>query len=107
MSLRVYCKEHHSVSSRALLGFKKNRALLMEAETSTFSSLSSNWVYLAIGALALVLGYFIYKRYFGAKTGGAVSFASPLSAPAAAPAAPAAPEAEVEEYEEEDDEKED
>ena len=80
----------------------------MEAETSTFSSLSSNWVYLVIGALALVLGYFIYKRYFGPKTGGgSVSFASPMSAPAAAQAAPAAPEAEVEEYEEDDDEKED
>ena len=79
----------------------------METETSTFSSLSSNWTYLVIGALALVLGYFIYKRYFGPKT---VSYASPLSAPtapAAAPTAPAAPEAEVEEYEEEDDEKED
>jgi hypothetical protein len=82
----------------------------MEAETSTFSSLSSNWTYLLIGALALVLGYFVYKRYFGAKTGAAVSFASPLSDPpaaSAAPSAPAAPEAEVEEYEEEDDEKED
>jgi len=78
----------------------------MESETSTFSSLSSNWTYLVIGALALVLGYFIYKRYFGPKT---VSYASPLSAPTApaAPPAPAAPEAEVEEYEEEDDEKED
>ena len=82
----------------------------MEAETSTFSALSSNWTYLLIAALALVVGYFIYKRYFGAKTGAAVSFAAPLSAPAAgaAPSAPAAKEAEVEEYEEEeDDEKED
>jgi len=83
----------------------------MEDETNTFASLSSNWVYLLIAALALVVGYFVYKRYFGAKTGGAVSFASPLSAPPAAGAAPpapaAAPEAEVEEYEEEDDEKED
>jgi hypothetical protein len=76
----------------------------MEAETSTFSSLSSNWMYLLIAALALVMGYFIYKRYFGAKTGAGVSFASPLAAPVAgaAPPAPAAPETEVEEYEEED-----
>lgn len=76
----------------------------MEAETSTFSALSSNWTYLLIAALAIVMGYFIYKRYFGAKTGAAVSFASPLAAPVpgAAPPAPAAPEAEVEEYEEED-----
>ena len=76
----------------------------MEAETSTFSALSSNWTYLLIAALALVMGYFIYKRYFGAKTGAAVSFASPLSAPdaGAAPPAPATKEAEVEEYEEED-----
>jgi hypothetical protein len=81
----------------------------MEAETSTFSALSSNWTYLLIAALAIVMGYFIYKRYFGAKTGGAVSFASPMSAPAAAPSAPAAPEAEaeVEEYESDNDEKED
>jgi len=78
----------------------------MEPETSTFASLSSNWSYLLIAALAIVVGYFIYKRYFGAKTGAAVSFASPLAAPVAgaAPPAPAAKEAEaeVEEYEEED-----
>jgi hypothetical protein len=76
----------------------------MESE-STFSSLSSNWTYIFIAVLAVVVGYFVYKRYFGAKTGAAVSFAAPLSAPAAggaAPSAPAAPEAEVEEYEEED-----
>jgi hypothetical protein len=77
----------------------------MESETSTFASLSSNWTYLLIAALAIVVGYFIYKRYFGAKTGGAVSFAAPLSAPVAG-AAPPAPakeaEAEVEEYEDED-----
>jgi len=78
----------------------------MEAETSTFSALSSNWTYIFIAVLAVVVGYFIYKRYFGAKTGGAVSFASPLAAPVAggAPPAPAAKEAEaeVEEYEDED-----
>jgi len=85
----------------------------MEPETtaSTFESLSSNWVYLLIAALALVVGYFIYKRYFGAKTGAAVSFAAPLSAPSAATGAaaptPAAKEEEVEEYESENDEKED
>lgn len=80
-----------------------------ETTTSTFESLSSNWVYLLIAALALVVGYFIYKRYFGAKTGAAVSFAAPLSAPSAAAAAPApaAKEEEVEEYESENDEKED
>lgn len=75
----------------------------MESE-STFSSLSSNWTYIFIAVLAVVVGYFVYKRYFGAKTGAAVSFAAPLSAPVAgaAPPAPAAKEAEVEEYEEED-----
>ena len=78
-----------------------------ETTTSTFESLSSNWVYLLIAALALVAGYFIYKRYFGAKTGAAVSFAAPLSAPSAAAPAPAAKEEEVEEYESENDEKED
>jgi hypothetical protein len=80
----------------------------METETSTFSALSSNWSYLLIAALALVVGYFIYKRYFGAKTGAAVSFAAPLSAPAAGAApAPAAKEAEVEEYESDNDDKDD
>jgi len=67
------------------------------------SSLSSNWVYLAVAVLIAVVGYFIYKRYFGAKTGPAVSFAAPLSAPPASGSAPAeAKEAEVEEYEDED-----
>ena len=77
----------------------------MDDSTSSadaLSSLSSNWVYIVVAILAVVAGYFIYKRYFGPKTGAAVSFASPLSAPPAGGAPPDAKEDEVEEYEEED-----
>lgn len=75
--------------------------------SSALGSLSSNWVYLIVGVLVLVLGYFMYKRYFGARVGGTVSFAEPLSAPSAGNTESDVKEAEVEEYEDEDNDKDD
>jgi cytochrome b subunit of formate dehydrogenase len=66
------------------------------SSADALGSLSSNWLYILVAVVAIVAGYFIYKRYYS------VSYAAPVSAPAAA--APAAKkEAEVQEYESEDD----
>jgi hypothetical protein len=69
------------------------------SSADALSSLSSNWVYILVAVLAVVAGYFIYKRYYS------VSYAAPVSAPpAVGSAAPeAAKDAEVEEYESDDD----
>lgn len=72
--------------------------------SDALGSLSSNWMYILVAVLALVAGYFIYKRYYSSPT---VSYAAPLSAQAQGAAAPAAKkEAEVEEYETEDEKEE-